>query len=539
MGGMADVSRSEFAAATARAVDDKGQLGANALRAELLIETNRQLGAVHAKRLVDNLVGMGLNDNELEAVVGELRQRLDPADLTYVDQALDDANVNEGWFERTGERIGSGAAAVGGSIRDGIQWADRQASGAMADAKRYLDGVIADPDSSVLARGAAASGVDAVQKAQAGYGFAKGATGEALSTLGGIVDLGKMAWQMSTNADYRNVVVGMAKAYAAQVAADPSKPINDVAAAGKKALADWEAGLAKAKAEGREAEYLGSTAGAVALEAAATLIPASKLSNLGNVAKLLDKVTPEGMAALGRELGDLSRMALDKAGDAAAGAMQALKGIVGLARGKGELQTLVNAARASGNMDGLLKSGAFTPSELSHLQKASPEVFGGKVGFNDALAASTKRVDVSKLSKAEVGAIGEALVTRELVKRGYTDIVAIQNKSNHGIDIVARNKAGDLEFFEVKASGKGDAKAPEAGSANFIQSRLQRAIDAEGHWIDKNVPAGMRDLAQDIADEIRGTNPTAHWVQVNLAADKVTGLLDINATNPNFLPWPR
>ena len=539
MGGLAEISRSEVTAAASRAVDDKGQVDPNALRAELLIESNKQLGAVHAQGLVDDLVKLDLPAADLDAVIGELNQRLDGADGSRVTQALDDADVNEGWAEWAGEGLYDGAAAVGRGVVDGAGWLDGQASGAMAAANRYLDGVAADPSRSALVRGAADAAESAVSSTQAGYGFVKGVAGQALTILGDTVDLGKLSWQMATDPNYRDVVMGMAKSYAAQVAADPSKPISDATRAGQQALADWEAGLAQAQSEGREAEYLGQSGGAVALEVAATAIPVSKLAKLGTVAKLLDKITPDNMAALGRQLGDLSRTALNAGGDAAAGAAQALKGIVNLARGKGELESLVQAARASGNMDGLLKAGALTPRELAHLQKTSPDVFAGKVGFNDALVASTKGVDVSKLSSAEVGAIGEALVTRDLVGKGYTDIVAIQNNSGHGIDLVARNPKGELEFFEIKASAVGSAKPPVAGAEQFIEKRLQQALDAKGVWADENMPAGVKQAAKDISAELEAADTLqASWVQVNLVADQA-GLLNVQATVPKTLPWPQ
>jgi len=538
MGGMSEINGSQFAAAVARAADGEGRVDPNAFRAEALIEGNRQLGAVHAQGLVDDLVKLQLGQSDLEAVIQELDQRLEPADASRVTEALDAANVNEGWLERAGESVAGAAVAVGRGARDGVSWVDRQVSDGMATANRYLDGVMADPDSGVVAQGLASAGKDVVEDAQALYGFSKGVVGQTLSTLGDAVDLGQMAWRMSTDANYRDVVMGMARSYAAEVAADPGKPIDDLTAAGQKALADWETGLAQARAEGREAEYLGQSGGAVALEVAATLIPVSKAAKLGKVAQLLDKITPDGLAQLGRELGDLSRHALSATGDAAAGAMQALKGVAGLAREKGQLGALVTALRASGNMDGMLKAGALTPRELTQLQRASPEVFSGKVAFNDALAASTRGVDVTKLTSREVGAIGEALVVRDLVAEGYTDIVSIQNASNHGIDIVARNKGGDLEFFEVKASAVGAAKPPVAGAQNFVQDRLLKAIGEKGHWKPENTPPGLKELAKDLHDEITSGAPTtAKWVQVNLQS--ANGLLDLNATTPVVSPWPK
>jgi Holliday junction resolvase-like predicted endonuclease len=534
MAGMDGVSSSEFAAATARSTDDTGTVEPSALTAELLIENNRQLGAVNAERLVDDLVELQLPEEQLGQVIDQLHQRLPPADLPRVVEALDSRDVNESTLTWVGERMADGVVGTVTAAGSGLSALDRQISDSMANANRYLAARQADPNAPAWV-GAAS---DVVTGAQLTYGGIKGVGTGALGLLGDTVDLGKMAWNLTTDPAYRDAIVGAAKAYAAEAAADPGQAVDDVVAAGQDALAQWEAGLEEARAQGREAEYLGNTGGAVGVELVAALVPISKIAKFGKIGRLLENLTPDNLGALVRELGDFTRL-LDAGGDAAPGAAQALRGVVGLVRNQGELEALVTAARASGNMDGLLKAGAFQPEELTELLRTQPDVFSGRTGFDDALAASTSGVDLSTASANTVGAIGEALATRELVRQGYTDIVSVQNKSGHGIDLVARNSEGGLEFFEVKASGIGRAAPPVAGSEAFVTSRLERALSDTGQWAEHRMPEGMRELARDLSDELAGSTPVAKWVQVNLARQPGTHLLDLSATQPTVSPWPQ
>jgi hypothetical protein len=83
------------------------------------------------------------------------------------------------------------------------------------------------------------------------------------------------------------------------------------------------------------------------------------------------------------------------------------------------------------------------------------------------------------------------------------DLVAIQNNSGHGIDIVGRNPSGKLEFFEVKASLGPDAPAlsdAQSDPESFVTSRLDRAANGARGW--RSVDPQVRQNAQDIIDEL-------------------------------------
>jgi RHS repeat-associated protein len=108
-------------------------------------------------------------------------------------------------------------------------------------------------------------------------------------------------------------------------------------------------------------------------------------------------------------------------------------------------------------------------------------------------------------SSRALGAEGETLVVRHLEAKGYTEITAIQNRSGHGIDILARNNAGELRFFEVKTTTTGEAgrlSSAQRYTENFITSRLERASQAQGQW--QNLDAATRHKAADALAEIRG-----------------------------------
>jgi len=86
----------------------------------------------------------------------------------------------------------------------------------------------------------------------------------------------------------------------------------------------------------------------------------------------------------------------------------------------------------------------------------------------------------------DIGRRGVAAAEAYLQSKGYTILSAIQNKSGHGIDIMARDAAGQLWAFEVKATEGLRAPALSAaqrkGAGTFVPSRLARANAARGSW---------------------------------------------------------
>ncbi|MFC6839958.1 hypothetical protein ACFQGW_08955 [Xanthomonas theicola] len=301
----------------------------------------------------------------------------------------------------------------------------------------------------------------------------------------------------------------MARLYADEVAADPHKPIDQARSAATQALQQWQQGLAQAQRDGRERAYVGRAAGAAGVEILATLVPAGKL---GKAARIMEDIAPRAAGEAGEGLAEAARAgtrghtdgahaaerravlsgragayaeALEEAGPAArrGGAadqptQQLLRGLVGQARQDGHLDDLIRAAHAADNVEGLLRSGKLAPREPNAILKRSPDVFDGRIDFPTALDHSIQRVDLARLGTRQLGDIGEAVQTHELVRQRYTDILAIKNRSGHGIDLVGRNPGGELEFFEIKTSAKGMAPAqrgirnsswPNGSNWRFVQ----------------------------------------------------------------------
>ena len=161
-----------------------------------------------------------------------------------------------------------------------------------------------------------------------------------------------------------------------------------------------------------------------------------------------------------------------------------------------------------------------TPNSFKEAQNTSGEIVakvteeGSKLVATEAGLRGAQAVlgivgevasGAAKVATGALGRQGESLIARQLETRGYTDIVQIQNASGHGIDIVARNKVGELRFFEVKTSTTGVAgrlSTPQTYTTDFITSRLERAAQAQGQW--KNLDPATRRQAANILAEVRG-----------------------------------
>ncbi|UQQ12645.1 XVIPCD domain-containing protein [Xanthomonas arboricola] len=550
-------STTEIAALLA-ATDAQGRVDPLAYEAQRLILQHQGLGSVDAAALVRALpASPGFTAFDRTTLFSAIDQRLDtPQERQRFADALDQANLSDGWLERLGEQ----AAEVGGqaydSTRTAVRWADTQVSDGLAAAQRSTRDTAAAPGVLPGLRAEAQAGNNLVGNVQQGYGFVTGGAGHAVSTLGDTVDLVRMGTRLVTDPNYRDVVVGMVRIYAAEVVADPHKPIDQARSAATQALQQWQQGLAQAQREGREHQYVGSAAGAAGVEILATLVPASKLGKLGKAARIMEDIAPRAAGEASEGLADAARAervgtgardagelapergaalpgragayaeALEEVGQAAQrggaageGAQQLLRGLVGQARQDGHLDDLVRAARATDNVEGLLRSGELAPRELTAILKRNPDVFDGRIDFPTALDHSTQGVDLTRLTTRQLGDIGEAIQTHELVKQGYSDIVAIKNRSGHGIDLVGRNPDGDLEFFEIKTSAKGIAPAQHGDPEEFVAKRIDLAIRAEKHWDPKNTIPGLNDIADGIRREIgpEAENINVTWVRLNLS----------------------
>lgn len=545
-------------AALLSATDAQGRVDPMAYEAQRLILQHQGLGSVDAAALVHALpASPGFATFDRNAFFSAIDQRLEtPQERQRFADALDQANLSDGWLERLGEQ----AAEVGGqaydSTRTAVRWADTQVSDGLAAAQRSTRDTAAAPGVLPGLRAEAQAGNNLVGNVQQGYGFVTGGAGHAVSTLGDTVDLVRMGTRLVTDPNYRDVVVGMVRIYAAEVVADPHKPIDQARSAATQALQHWEQGLAQAQREGREHEYIGSAAGAAGVEILATLVPASKVSKLGKAAQIMEDIAPGPlprpakawpMPRVPNALVRAPTTALSMRPSAMRACPAALaptpRGwrksarppgvVVRPAKGRSRCcagwsarpartatWTIWSAPRAPPTTSkASLRSGQLAPRELTAILKRTPGVFDGRIDFPTALDHSTQGVDLTRLTTRQLGDIGEAIQTHDLVKQGYSDIVAIKNRSGHGIDLVGRNPGGELEFFEIKTSAKGMAPAQHGDPEQFVAKRLERAIDAQGHWDPKNTIPGLKSIAQDISREIgpEAENINATWVRLNLS----------------------
>lgn len=473
----------------------------------------QSVDGLDAKGLVGELVNSPAHASaagrqQIGPLLEAISSRLPATEAARFSDALDQANVNESWLERNYERyveepVSAGYQQAKQSVGNGLNWAGQQISDNLITAKRWAQGVRDNPENSCLERAAGNLADQGVGKAQDNYGAMKGATGHGLAVLGETVDLAQFAHRFSTDRDFRNLIIGAAAIYASDAIHDPSKPFTDIQRTAVKAWNEWQAGLEKATQAGKEQEYLGEAKGAAAVEIIATFVPVSKLTMLGKVARAVDvadDLLPDGAERAaarmeGRVARELAEELVDLAHDAKRvqarggleekGADLAFSGLAGIKRSQGELRELVDGLRKSGDLDGLLQSGALAPKELNYLARQDVTVFDGNVSFNQALTQSLNGRELSALKSGEVGDIGEAIVAHDLARKGYRDLVPIQNNSGHGNDLTGINpETGRWAVLEVKASVQGIAKVQSGEPLETITDRLNRVLygrRATGH----------------------------------------------------------
>lgn len=129
-------------------------------------------------------------------------------------------------------------------------------------------------------------------------------------------------------------------------------------------------------------------------------------------------------------------------------------------------------------------------------------------------------------SKAK-GDIGEAQVIEDLKADGYTDVVQVQNNSGHGVDVIARNPlTGEVKCVEVKANSSKLSPDQQKGGEWYVENRLQRAVDGEGHYKVPPNPAEMKAdalKAQEWIEDAPKVDYEVHNVKVDNATGEVTG----------------
>ncbi|MBT2745144.1 MULTISPECIES: hypothetical protein [unclassified Lysobacter] len=546
-------------AALASATGDDGSVDLNRFTARRLILNNTNVGGVDTKALVAEIAASDAYKQtptgpKIEALLENIKSQLSVAERVRFAQDIDQANINESWLKRNFEKYVFEPATAGyiyvdsatqkaatsadqyasDALRDARQWGQQVASGANTSAPKWVGEIVKD----------------AAGDAQETYGIIKGAAQGGMDAISGTYDLGKFAIKFGTDENFRNLVIATAAHYTAKVVDDPSRLTEDVKKGVTKAWDDWNAGLEKAKAEGKEREYLGKAEGQIGFEIATALIPPAALAKVAKIGKLTDAVAdavPGGPAAqkASRELADefgetVRELAADR-GKFQKTADDLFNAHVNQARSQGNLEALVTAAKRDGHIGALLDSGALTPKELNYLARQDHQMFGGDEGFNRALEAWSKRQG-KEITNKDVGDIAEAAVAYKVAKTGdYGSLMPIQNKSGHGNDLVGFNKdTGKWEHIEVKGSQVGKPATQTGDPEGLALGRLQKAVDAKSHWKEQNVwDPGMQDVARRILDEAAGKNGRkldidGQWARVSIERD-ASGKLKVS--DPDIQPW--
>ena len=135
----------------------------------------------------------------------------------------------------------------------------------------------------------------------------------------------------------------------------------------------------------------------------------------------------------------------------------------------------------------------------------------GKKGDGDKAVPKTKRD----------GNLAEAAAAQRLKKEGYTDVISLENKSGHGVDLIGRKPDGSLKVIEVKANGASLSDAQtNLGGPEFLRQRLDAASKRQGHW--KSLPEGMEDKI-DTLEQWLTSAPSTEYKVWNMKADADTG----------------
>jgi RHS repeat-associated protein len=144
-------------------------------------------------------------------------------------------------------------------------------------------------------------------------------------------------------------------------------------------------------------------------------------------------------------------------------------------------------------------------------------------------AAAPAAATTTQLTTGQIGALGEREAVTYLQSNGYSNIRPIQNGSGHGIDLVAADRNGATEFFEVKSTTGSSAPSlsPDQRSMQgFVTSRLDRAASGAGAW--RNVAPAVRADAAALRQQIRSGT-----LQVRGQVLEVTG---VGTATPTVTP---
>lgn len=119
-----------------------------------------------------------------------------------------------------------------------------------------------------------------------------------------------------------------------------------------------------------------------------------------------------------------------------------------------------------------------------------------------------------------LGKAGEASAERWLKRNGYKPLGSVQNKSGHGIDLVAvRQSDNALVVVEVKVNSSRLSRSQAKGPAKFGDSRASRALNK---WND--VDAKTRRLAKRVRKAVKNKTVQGLLIHVSIQPGKKTKL---------------
>ena len=125
------------------------------------------------------------------------------------------------------------------------------------------------------------------------------------------------------------------------------------------------------------------------------------------------------------------------------------------------------------------------------------------------------------------GRQGERIARNYLESQGFHIIGSLQNRSGHGIDLIARDANGLLHFFEVKTTrglrAPSLSAAQRQGATSFVASRLQRAALGQGAWgavHDPHTAARAQSLLSEIGSG--GGTVAGEVLEVTLGDGNIT-----------------
>jgi len=123
-----------------------------------------------------------------------------------------------------------------------------------------------------------------------------------------------------------------------------------------------------------------------------------------------------------------------------------------------------------------------------------------------------------------LGNVGENEIVNRLNNCGrYSEVVQIQDKSGHGVDILAKNKyTGEWSAYEIKTTktNRNPSLSPaqrSIGANKYTQDRLNRAGTGSGHY--QSFPASKKADARRILGEIRAQGGIKKGTQINVFVD--------------------